>query len=73
VFTDKFVETDSVLTANMSYWDHGLVWIMFLYIVLCDLFCFFMVQRELLLGGGEESTARRRNLQYVLGVSFGWD
>jgi len=32
-----------------------------------------MKQRELLLGGGEESTARRRNLQYVLGVSFSWD
>ncbi|KAG4948939.1 hypothetical protein JHK85_042800 [Glycine max] len=30
-------------------------------------------ERELLLGGGEESTVRRRNLQYDLYVSFGWD
>lgn len=31
---------------------------------------FYMTQRELLLGGGGESTARRRNLQYVLGAIF---
>lgn len=38
--------------------------------VQCNLFRFYTLQRELLLGGGEESTVRRRNLQYVLGAIF---
>ncbi|KAF7837407.1 putative vesicle transporter Sec20 [Senna tora] len=35
----------------------------------CDLFCFYVMQRELLLGGGEESTVRRRNLQTKAGMT----
>jgi hypothetical protein len=38
--------------------------------VQCDLFSFYTMQRELLLGGGEESTVRRRNLQYVICAIF---
>jgi len=63
------LKTHSIESKLIIWYNHLAELFLVLYICTLDCivkFCFYMTQRELLLGGGEESTIRRRNLQYVL-------